>query len=1265
MYLRRMFRRLASVLLLSGLVLSQETLALAGTTGGLSGTVADTAGKPIAGAAVKVSSASQVSSTTTDAGGHFVFLSLQPDTYTLSIEKADYEPISETGISVFADQQQTLSYTMHPALKQIAHVTSTAAGALVRSGTTSDVYSVNAATAAKVTGLGGGGSLDQAYSAIATMPGAYVPVGQGGWYQSVYIRGGDYDQVGYEVDGIPVNRSFDNYPANTASSLGQQEVQVYTGAAPTNAEGQGLSGFINQVIKTGTYPGYATSDLGVGGPTFYHKANIEVGGASANRLFSYYAGFGGYNQDFRDLDNFNGAAYSPTLGYMTGSPCPATPPAGMYLASCYDSAGAYQGGNTASPWYVLGPYNFYGTKQITDRDNVINLHFGIPHHHDSGRDDIQVLWQSENLVNYSYSQQGDLGPVGTAFNKFGSPYADGYPFGQVYTGGLNQLYSPATLTTSPTSLASVSNYCFPDTVPASAGCGGALSPTEADNENNVESIVKLQYQKNFSSAAYMRIYGYTVYSGWFDYGPTSDYLCCTGIPPAYDVYSHSHGVSGTFADQLTPNNLLQVQGSYVSANSQRVYLTTPLLGGYPYTVGVLVNGKNPNSGICYTPSGAAANCDSPYVAPEPAGGPGCPAATNPAGCPGNPGGAAGFTVEQLACAQNPNFPGPVPCSDSDVILPLAPITAASCGGGPCDYDTVDTGMSGENNTVTPRFGSGSITDEWDPSDRLHFNLGVRFDSFQFVPQNTQGGASNFWYAAWNNSYCTNPKTPSVAPVEKTSPTDTCAADFGAGYVPATISNVSNTQTYTVFQPRLGATFTLNPSNVLRFSAGRYDQAPNTAFEQYTYYDQNTPSGGIFNLKNFYTLGFTNPTHPIYPETSWNYDLSWEHQVKGTDLSWKVTPFFRQTQDQIEEFYLDVVTNFVSGLNIGSQTSQGVELQLQKGDFARNGFSGLLSYTYTNAYVKFKPTSNGTTPVTSINQAISEYNGMTKACAAGGAATGKTQYGQSVCGSAGVTAAPCYAPVPAGGTTGTPETTCTAGDIANPYWNSPVQGFLDPNASYVPYDLFPAGAPGAGGYGSFIAPNVLTLVLNYKHDKWAITPALQFSTGNKYGYPIDELGVNPATCGAVLGGTPAGDPRYPYGGTGGVYDASTCSGTYSIPIPDTSTGQFDGIGAFTAPSRLTLSTQLSYDLSQHVTAVLTLANLYDGCFGGSKEPWSGFGGVSQSMICGYGAGYAGEGFSPIANNYNPGTAVQPFRTPAYYPALSTLPFNAYLDFRLKL
>ena len=89
--------------------------------------------------------------------------------------------------------------------------------------------------------------------------------------------------------------------------------------------------------------------------------------------------------------------------------------------------------------------------------------------------------------------------------------------------------------------------------------------------------------------------------------------------------------------------------------------------------------------------------------------------------------------------------------------------------------------------------------------------------------------------------------------------------------------------------------------------------------------------------NFYQYGRSTPGYPIAPPTSINYDASWEHRFKGSDLSFKLTPFLRQTQDQVQQFYLNVIQGFVSGLNVGSQRSEGLEFQLQKGDFSRNGY----------------------------------------------------------------------------------------------------------------------------------------------------------------------------------------------------------------------------------------------------------------------------------------------------------------------------------------
>ncbi len=1228
---------MAVALLLLVAFLFQGTWALAGTTGSLSGVVTDPNGAPVAGASVKVVAASQSGSTTTDATGHFTFLSLTPDTYTVSIEKSGFNPISFAGVTVFADQNQTLSFRLQKELSTIARTTATAPGALVKAGTTSDVYSVNAATAAKVTGLGGGGGLDSAYSAIATMPGAYVPVGQAGWYQSVYIRGGDYDQVGYEVDGVPVNRAFDNYPTNTASALGQQEVQVYTGAAPSNAEGQGLSGFINQVIKTGTYPGFADSDLGIGGPIFYHKANIEVGGATPDRRFSYYAGFGGYNQAFRSVDQQNGASYQNNWGYVTGATCPAAPAAGGLYPGCYAADGTYAPSNAVNPWYILGPFSYYSTQLITDRENVVNFHFAIPHKKDGGRDDLQLLWQGSDLKTFYDGSQSGLGSQAFV-NQLGG-YS--FPTSVTYPGPLNQVIPAAGATGA--SFATPQTYCFPSVNSAAACSGGPIPYTLNDSVDNAVGIVKLQYQKNFGSSAYLRVYGYTVYSNWFNWGPNSANLCCAGVPVDYEVYTHSRGLSATFADQLNSKNLLQVQGSYTDANSNRINNNTMFAGGGTH-MAVLVNGANPMSGICYTPAaetlydghnnvtgitpaGTPIPCDGKYststqINPV-TGNPYTDAQGNAIKQPSSPW--PGYiTVGGLQGTGTGAFGGP-----TDTFAP-----GTTCGGGPCAWYVADNGFNGPANRVTPRFYSGSLTDEWDPTDRLHLNLGVRFDSFQYIPQASDTGARPFWTNVWNQSYCVNSTQVGANAVEKTDPTQSCSAAFGAGYVPATVTDVSSTQTYTVFQPRISATYTLNPLNVLRFSYGKYDQAPNTAFQQYNYLQQNLPLA----TKNFYSLGFTAPTHPIRPETSYNTDFSWEHQIKGTDMSFKLTPFYRKTKDQIQQFYLDIRTNFVSGLNVGSQTSEGLEFQFQKGDFSKNGFAALFSYAYTNAYVTYSPAPNGATPITTINQAIDKYNAFTKA---GGGA-------------------PCYTTA---GVAQTNSANCTAADVANPYYNAPEQAHFDEHGKYAPYDLFAGPAPGAGGYGSFVAPNVATLVLNYKHDKFAVTPALQFSSGNKYGYPIAQMGIDPSSCTATLGAV-SGDPRYPYGGYGSSYNAADCA-QQAVAIPNPGTGAFDAVGGFKQPNRLTMSMQLSYDVSPRVSAVLTLANIFDTCFGGTKGSWTNPQGVASSKVCGYGGGYS-FAVPPVANGYNPPLSnVQPFQQQSYVPSISALPFNAYLDFKIKI
>jgi hypothetical protein len=1211
--------------------------AFAGTTGGISGVV-NVAGSttPIDGAKVTVTSPSQNATTTTDARGHFAFVSLAPDEYTISLQKDGYDSFSYAGVAVLADAQQTLTLSLKPSLRTIAHVTSQSAASLVRSGTTADVYSINAAQQDRTAVLGGGGALNSAYSAIASVPGAYVPANQNGYLQAVHIRGGDASEVGYEFDGIPVNRAFDNYPSGSLSSLGQLELQVYTGATPANAEAQGLAGFINQVIKTGTFPGYASANLGVGSTVFYHSANVEAGGATPDRMFSYYVGIGGYNQDYRYVDQFGGASYANEFGQQLGQ-CPAGAPVpGTELPSCFTN-GARNVGLNGQPGWVLGPIGFgtINAANVATRTSVVNFHIAIPHKNDGLRDDVQLLYDNDEIFTTFLSSVNDDG-YDNWINTVGSfpPY---YLDSWQYKGHVGTFL--------PSNYASlVTPYFYPSSPPHPFD-GPIPDPyNQRDRGYNGQAIVKLQYQKNFNSNAYLRIYGYTYYSDWIENGPMMSLQPYAYYDSGdYEINNHTRGISLSFADQLSPQNLLEAEGSYTTSSGARIYNEQMFQYGKAYgnAFAVLVNKNNPFSGTCYHINGGGG---SPF--------------TVPTTCADGQGG--GVTYGLLPTFLHLNEP-----------LFNSNVSGLECGNGPCAYYAVENGAYGYNNTVTPYFTGYSITDQWRPNDKLFVNVGLRVDNYSYVGANTDfGAARDFWFNAFNQDTCFDTRTLTLVDRSalvgssgwSTNSQAPCSS-FGKQYQNANLQNTPGAFDYNIPQPRIGATYTLNPNTVLRASYGRYNEQPSAAYEQYNALQQNLPD----TLAQFYPLGFTTPGHEVAPSVSYNSDFSLEHRIQGTDMSFKLTPFLRQTQDQIENFYINYTTGLVSGLNAGYQTSRGFEFQFDKGDFSRNGFAAQLSFAYTYVTVKYSTLPNGTTVLSPINSGISQYNAYTSSCAPGGAAYGKSQFGTPMCGSTtnGLAAAPCYRPG------GKPDPTCRAGDIANPYWRSPAFGLFDPTAPYLPYSVFPG--PIGSGVNAFNYPYVATLILNYKHDKFAVTPSFQYVAGNRYGAPITTPGIDPAAgCGRGLAGSTSGDPRYPYGASGGApfnADNATCAATLSIPDPYT--GQFDGIGAFREPAQLLGHLQLSYQLTPRVSASVTLANLLQSCFGGQHTAFTYF---WNSQTCIYTNLAGGPSTPPVGNAYNPGANVQTFLRYPYEPYFGTYndqtsslsePFNAYFNIRVKI
>ncbi len=540
---RKFLYRIALVVVL-GCVLPVHP-AWAGVTGNISGHVVDEGGAPIAGAKVTAASASQAASSATDAHGFFSILNLSPDTYVVTASKDGYETASVAGITVQADQTATATLTLHPVVRSLGRVVTTATASVVSKTITGDLYAVSAQTINQYQGSAGGAeTLYSQNGIVGSLPGVVRTLGTGGGYAgngSLSFRGGSNDQIGFELEGIPLNRGFDAANATSFVTNGLASLEVYTGGEPADA-GRSMSGFINEVIQRGRYPGGADITGVIGAPSFNHTISMDVYGGTPGNRFTYYISTLGQNQDYNfvnrsNLDNTSivvpandpgCGAFNTELALNTGVPVDPAP----FTIDC-SVRHVFNLPISQAAWQA------FVNPSAAIRDTVANLHWAIPH--GNLVDDLQALYVVGGTGNpFLYAGTG-IDPALYFEGTGGSIDAQGnllWPTGFPYIGAVNQPYTGA-----------FGRYTWP----SSGGSTGPIPKWYVDSQSTQESVEKLSYTRSLTDTSFLRFYVYGLYSAWNFDQATNGFLGDS----FYQLHDNASGATLNYQNQLSEEHLLR------------------------------------------------------------------------------------------------------------------------------------------------------------------------------------------------------------------------------------------------------------------------------------------------------------------------------------------------------------------------------------------------------------------------------------------------------------------------------------------------------------------------------------------------------------------------------------------------------------------------------------------------------------------------------------------------------------------------------------
>ena len=292
MALRLSVRAIAAFVLALAFVTSSAmpSLAVGGLTGSLAGTILETGTRSaISGADIAAISPSARFNAKTDAHGFFQINGMPVDTYNVTIKAPGHDTLNINGVTIQGDVPTDLqTVTLAKSLTQIGRTSARSQSSAFQPAQSTDSVSVSGARVTEA--LGKTASVNETALALS-IPGVQLTNSN-----RLTIRGGQANEVGYQLDGVNFTEPFLSSNASTNRFNGLGSLQVVAGAGDAS-QGNVGSGVVNTVIKRGARPAFGYGDLEVASHNFNHQAAGEYGWATPNGRLSDYLAINTFRYD--------------------------------------------------------------------------------------------------------------------------------------------------------------------------------------------------------------------------------------------------------------------------------------------------------------------------------------------------------------------------------------------------------------------------------------------------------------------------------------------------------------------------------------------------------------------------------------------------------------------------------------------------------------------------------------------------------------------------------------------------------------------------------------------------------------------------------------------------------------------------------------------------------------------------------------------------------------------------------------------------------